>query len=48
MRNLIKAIAVLVATLNVAFADDFEEGHAIAKDGTRIYYRVYGLSLIHI
>ena len=34
-------IVILVATFNFAFADDFDEWHAIAKD-TRIYYRVYG------
>jgi len=40
--NFVSAIVILVATFNVAFADDFDEGHAIAKDGTGIYYRVYG------
>ncbi len=42
MRIFTKVIAVLIFTLNLAFADEYEEGHAIAKDGTRIYYRVYG------
>ena len=36
MRIFTKVIAVLIFTLNLAFADEYEEGHAIA------------LSLIHI
>ena len=40
MRIFTKVIAVLIFTLNLAFADEYEEGHAIAKDGTRIYYKI--------
>ena len=42
MLKLIRLAALLIATVGTAYADNFTEGHALAGDGTKIYYRVYG------